>query len=483
MRMFSPRTLSLALAACGAACAAGVECVAVSFPEGATVRLVLEATERLPGASGQAQVRRRPGVTEFEIELRGLKPAVSFGGDLNTYVAWAIAPEGWATNAGELITEGDRARLKATTPLGTFALIVTAEPHFLVEEPSEFVVLKNSAAGLERRPETTPAAFRLDRLRAGYKSKLATLADAAAVKGTLRTDRFQALVAVRLAEEAGAREHAPEEFAQAETALRETEQAFAQPAGEAAVARLAERALRLAVAAARTAHLRAQEQARAAERRQWEETLARLRRERDEAAGALAAARDEARRAREALEQTKKELQNTERQLLALGEQADRYARQKLEAEKQAEAARRDAVAMVARLGTALGRAVEAERTERGWRITLPDDAFTRGRAELRPGARELLSRLAGVLLVAPEFRITIEGHSDSAGSPARNQRFSEQRAAGVREYLIQAHLDPARIEARGLGAERPVASNRTAAGRQRNRRVEIYIEGLGTGH
>jgi outer membrane protein OmpA-like peptidoglycan-associated protein len=480
--VFFCRIVIVALTGCAAALAAGVECAAVSFPEGAAIRLLLEGTERLPGASGQAKVRRRPGVTEFELELRGLKPAISFGGDLNTYVVWAIAPEGRATNAGEVITEGDRARLKATTPLGTFALVVTAEPHFLVEEPSEFVVLHNSAAGLERLPGVPVTQFRLQRLRAGYKSKLATLAEAAAVKGTLRTDRFQALVAVRLAEEAGAREHAPEEFAQAETALRETEQAFAQLAGEAAVARLAERAVRLAVAAARTARLRQEEHTRAAERRQWEETLARLRRERDEAAGTVAAARDEARRAREALEQTKKELQNTERQLLALGERADRYAREKLEAEKRAEAAQRQVVAMAARLETALGRAVEAERTERGWRITLPDDAFAPGRAELRPGARELLSRIAGVLLVAPEFRVTIEGHSDSAGSSAHNQRFSEQRAASVRDYFVQAHLDPAYIEARGFGAQRPVASNRTPAGRQKNRRVEIYIEGLGTG-
>jgi outer membrane protein OmpA-like peptidoglycan-associated protein len=479
--MFSRRAISLTLAACGTAFAAGVECVAVSFPERAAVRLLLEGTERLPGASGQAKVRRRAGITEFEIELRGLKPAISFGGDLNTYVAWAVAPEGSATNAGEVIIEGDRARLKATTPLGTFALLVTAEPHFLVEEPSEFVVLKNSGAGLDRQPGATVTDFRLDRLRAGYKSKLTTLAEAAAVKGTLRTDRFQALVAVRLAEEAGAQEHAPEEFAQAQAALRDSEQAFAQLADEATVARLAERAVRLAIAAARTARLRREAQARAAERRQWEETLARLTRERDEAAGAVTAARDEARRAREALERTRKELETTERQLLVLGEQADRYARQKLEAEKEAETARREAAAMAARLESALGRAVEAERTERGWRITLPDDAFARGRAELRPGARELLSRVAGVLVVAPEFRVTIEGHTDSAGSPAHSQRFSEQRAASVREYLVQAHLDPARIEARGLGAQRPVASNRTAAGRQKNRRVEIYIEGLGT--
>ncbi|MCS6920410.1 MAG: OmpA family protein, partial [Elioraea sp.] len=365
------------------------------------------------------------------------------------------------------------------SPLATFALIVTAEPHFLVPQPSEFVVLKTSAAGLERQPSAAATTFRLERLRAGYKSKLATLAEAAAVKGTLRTERFQALVGVRLAEEAGAPRFASEELAQAQAALRETEEAFARLAGEAAVARLAEKTIRLAMLAEETARRKRQEAERAAERRQWEETLSRLTRERDEAVGALTATRQEARRAKEALEQARKELQITEQKLLALGEQADRYARQKLEAEKEAEAARREAAALSARLESALRRAVESEPTERGWRITLPDAAFARGRAELRPEARELLSRVAGVLLAAPNYRILVEGHTDSAGSAVRNQRFSELRAAAVRDYFVAAHLDPARIEARGLGPSRPVATNRTAAGRLKNRRVEIYVEGL----
>lgn len=477
--MATLRAAFLVLAACGAALPAAVECVAISYPENAAVRLQLEGTERLPGASGQARVRRRPGITEFELELRGLKPAISFGGDFNTYVVWTVTPEGLAHNAGELILQGDRARLQSASTLATFALLVTAEPHFLVEEPSEFVVLTNSAAGLERQPNAEVTTFRLARLRSGYKSKLTTLADAAAVKGTLRTDRFQALVAVRLAEEAGAARFASEEFARAQAALREAEEAFARLAGEAAVARLAERAIRLAMLAERTARRKQQEAERAAEQRQWQETLARLTRERDEAAGALGAAREEARRAREALEAARKELEETEQKLLTLGEQADRYARQKLEAEKQAEAARREAAAIAARLETALGRAVLAEPSERGWRITLPDEAFARAGAELRPQARELLSRVAGVLLAAPDYRVVVEGHADSAGSAARSQRFSESRAAAVRDYLVAAHLDPARIEARGLGASQPVASNRTAAGRQKNRRVEIYVEGL----
>ncbi|MCS6921258.1 MAG: hypothetical protein NZM07_04965, partial [Elioraea sp.] len=137
------------------------DCVAVGYPENVTVRLQLEATERLPGASGQARVRRRSGVTEFEIELRGLKPALSFGGDFNTYVVWAVAPEGAAYNSGELILRDDRARLRSASPLATFALIVTAEPHFLVPQPSEFVVLKTSAAGLERQPSAAATTFRL----------------------------------------------------------------------------------------------------------------------------------------------------------------------------------------------------------------------------------------------------------------------------------------------------------------------------------
>jgi outer membrane protein OmpA-like peptidoglycan-associated protein len=96
----------------------------------------------------------------------------------------------------------------------------------------------------------------------------------------------------------------------------------------------------------------------------------------------------------------------------------------------------------------------------------------------LKPGAKEKLSKLAGILLAYPgKYRMEIEGHTDSIGSDEYNLRLSESRAGSVQKYLVQAGIDPARILAvRGLGKTAPVATNDTAAGRQMNRRVEIII-------
>src|SRR5262245_14083896 len=69
------------------------------------------ATERLPGAGGEAKVEYKNGVTEIEIELDRMRPAWSFGGDFNTYVLWAVSPEGHTDNLGEFILNGNRSKL------------------------------------------------------------------------------------------------------------------------------------------------------------------------------------------------------------------------------------------------------------------------------------------------------------------------------------------------------------------------------------
>jgi outer membrane protein OmpA-like peptidoglycan-associated protein len=75
-----------------------------------------------------------------------------------------------------------------------------------------------------------------------------------------------------------------------------------------------------------------------------------------------------------------------------------------------------------------------------------------------------------------PERKIVIEGFTDTTGSPQVNQRLSERRAEAVREALVHEGIEPGRIEARGLGAAYPVASNANSGGRQLNRRVEIVL-------
>lgn len=117
--------------------------------------------------------------------------------------------------------------------------------------------------------------------------------------------------------------------------------------------------------------------------------------------------------------------------------------------------------------------------TERGLVIVLGQGQFASGRAPLLPAGRTACERIAAVLKRVPEHRLLVVGHSDAVGSATNNQRLSEQRAQAVAAALVAAGIDPGRIESAGYGASQPVAENTTAAGRERNRRVEIVVLGL----
>ncbi|HET7434502.1 MAG TPA: OmpA family protein [Thermoanaerobaculia bacterium] len=114
---------------------------------------------------------------------------------------------------------------------------------------------------------------------------------------------------------------------------------------------------------------------------------------------------------------------------------------------------------------------------ERGLVVTLPGIFFDTGKSQLKPGARTTLARIADKLKDDQNLQITIEGHTDSVGSDATNARLSEARAAAVREYLVTKGVNGSRVSSVGKGEGEPVATNKTAAGRQQNRRVELVIQ------
>ena len=121
--------------------------IAVTYPLDETVVVKFRGTTRLPRLSGTAKVRRagRRG-TRVELSVDNLPRASELGGVYTTYVLWAISPEGHIDNLGEIKRSGSNfidSKLDVTTPLQTFALMVTAEPHFLVRSPSRMVVLEN----------------------------------------------------------------------------------------------------------------------------------------------------------------------------------------------------------------------------------------------------------------------------------------------------------------------------------------------------
>src|SRR5881396_1987313 len=149
-----PFFMLLCLFACGTAVfsrGAARQIAAIKVRPGESERIRLRSTDRLPGAAGEVRIQRKGGTTEIEVNLDAMKPASLFGGDYNTYVLWAVPPGGPAENLGELELEGDRSSLHAGTGAQTFALLVTAEPHYLVTTPSAFTVLMNKPEPGPRR--------------------------------------------------------------------------------------------------------------------------------------------------------------------------------------------------------------------------------------------------------------------------------------------------------------------------------------------
>jgi len=118
----------------------------------------------------------------------------------------------------------------------------------------------------------------------------------------------------------------------------------------------------------------------------------------------------------------------------------------------------------------------KAEETERGLVLTLGDVLFAFDKANLKSGARRNLEPLVTFLRENPKRDVLIEGHTDSIGPEAYNQRLSQRRAQAVADFLMRKGIDPGRITTRGYGEAYPVASNETDAGRQQNRRVEVVI-------
>ncbi len=125
--------------------------------------------------------------------------------------------------------------------------------------------------------------------------------------------------------------------------------------------------------------------------------------------------------------------------------------------------------------------ALKAKVTDRGLVLTLGDVLFTTGHADLKSGATGHLDQLVAFLNKYPDRTAVIEGYTDNVGSEDYNQGLSERRAEAVRAYLTDQGIAGGRLRATGKGDASPVAGNDTAAGRQRNRRVEVVINSATT--
>jgi outer membrane protein OmpA-like peptidoglycan-associated protein len=147
-------------------------------------------------------------------------------------------------------------------------------------------------------------------------------------------------------------------------------------------------------------------------------------------------------------------------------------------AQAEADRIRQQAEAEVSRLEAALGQIAETRRTALGLVMNLGSNylKFEFDKAELRPEDKELLSKVAGILMTSHDYTVSVNGHTDDVGTDAYNQKLSERRAQAVRDYLVKAGLSADILSVEGHGKSRPLVAGTTEAARAKNRRVELGI-------
>jgi outer membrane protein OmpA-like peptidoglycan-associated protein len=461
-------------------------------------RIDFRGTELMPSARGDARVESQMGSTKIETALNHMTPAAQFGPEYMTYVLWGITPEGRATNLGEVVLEGDHARLLSTTDLQTFGLIVTAEPYFAVTQPSDVVVAENFVRGdTTGTIEQVDAKFELLQRGQYVFDRNQYHAIRMNPKGPLQL--AEAENAVEIARLAGADKYAADTFRKATIDLQNAQDFFNHgknrkeaetDAREAA--QMAEDARIITIRKIHDEQLAA-ERAAAAQREQQAADLARQEQERRAQADAQRVAAEQAKReaeeasaratqdraaadaARAAALQQQQLAQAEAERARAAAQQADA---QRAQAETQRAQAEAEKTALRERLRQQLNLILETRETARGLIVNISDVLFDFNKYTLKPGAREKMAKVSGILLAYPGLKIRVEGHTDAIGSDDYNQKLSEQRSGAVRDYLVQQGVPDATVTAIGLGKADPVASNDTAAGRQQNRRVELVVSG-----
>jgi len=490
-------------------------------------KLDFKGTPLMPSASGSAKVESQRGVIHVSADFKDMAAPSSFGPEYLTYVLWAISPDGRPVNLGELTLsdygKGSSSKIEATSDIQTFGLIVTAEPYYGVTQPSDAVVMENVA-----RPDTQGVVesinAKYELLPRGAYTKTGRFVPLSVSKKD-PFELYEAENAIQIARLAGAEKYSQDSFQKATEALRQAQRYQLQKPGQKPVITMAREAVVRAEDARVIALRRQTEEAAEAER---QAAIARENAEKQKAETARLNAEQQTRlRAqadtdRIAAEKAKADAERATREAQTAAANAERVKQEAIEARRAADEARQSAVAqqqqLAAEADRARGAAADADRlrqeaerqrakseedqaqlrqqlltqfntilqtrdTARGLIVNMSDVLFDTAQYSLKPGAREKLAKVAGIILGHPGLKIAVEGHTDSVGGDEYNLKLSQNRANSVRAYLVSQSIDPAAVTATGFGKTMPVADNKTAAGRQVNRRVELVVSGeiLGT--
>jgi outer membrane protein OmpA-like peptidoglycan-associated protein len=418
----------------------------VRLPEGKKTRLPIAGTPAAPMVKGTAEIEYRGGRSRVKLTLEKLPDPRHIGTFNTTYVAWVVKDDQVIENLAEVPVK--KADVLGSTAARTLGLIITAEPYGAVRLPSSTVVAELTLperSDLQLQSTTVTYEGVPDDF---YKSGLSTASgpwpDSVTPLPVLAARR-----AVAIAGKVEAGEYARPEFSSAVTMLDSLESIWVKkPKDQKKYSELARETARRADLARELAVTRATEAREESERQRMEE-------ERNRQAATQQAALDSA---------------------------AQSAAQARAQAEREAQLrsqAERTASELQARLYASISAIMETRKGARGLVAALSGVNFETNKAALKPVAREKLSKLSGVLLGFPgEYKLEIEGHTDSTGSDAYNQRLSQSRAESVRDFLMEQGIPAERIPStQGHGRTKPIAPNDTRANREKNRRVDIVIE------
>jgi outer membrane protein OmpA-like peptidoglycan-associated protein len=469
-----------------------------------STKLDFRGTALLPEATGEAIVNSKQGRIEINTRMEHLAPATQFGPEYLTYVMWAVTPEGRPKNLGEVLLNGNSSKLDVTTDLQTFGLIVTAEPYYAVTQPSDVVVMENVI-----RNDTVGTIEQIDAkyelLQRGQYIVNVNPSELTPMRMDKKTplELYEARNAVRIARWTGADQYAADTLEKAKVSLQNAEDELKGKAGKKTVAQNSRDAAQEAEDARLITIRKMQDEQAAADKAAADQREADAKAQATQAEADRASAeraRADAERAKAEAERVRIEAQvEAERAKANAQAEAERAAKERSDAEAaQAQAQSAQAQLDQARQSAAqseeekaqlreqlrqqLNVILETRETARGLIVNMSDVLFDTGKYTLKPGAREKLAKIGGIVLAHPGLKLQIEGHTDSIGSDEYNQRLSEDRANSVRDYLVSQGVSPDAVTARGFGKTQPVTDNSTAAGRQQNRRVELVVSGEAIG-
>ncbi len=478
--------------------------ISVTYPLDQTVKVSFRGTTRFPRMKGEAKVTRqgRRG-TRVELSIENMPRAVELGGIYTTFILWAITPEGRVDNLGEIKRSGSiivDSKIDVTTPLQNFALIVTAEPHYLMRGPSRMVLLENL-------PPRNPAGAEVNTVTVQYLGNTSDYFNDRTVPLIAESDFLKTPVSLlgarqslNLARYASAEREAPNEYAEAKRLLDEAETAWRMKQPEKEVDILSRNAISAGVKAEelsearKAAKQRRDEIARRdAAVRKAEETAEDAKQEIDDLKAELAREqrarelserdasnysqqitdlRAENARLRDELQQVRSEAEEAKIKLARTEGEKQVIESQRASEQKIAQIRANSVVLkqMLATYGT-------VKETARGIVLTLPENIWSAPRISgFTALSTNKIDALGALLANNPDYQVVIESYTDGSGDQTALQQLTQERSQAIADRFITIGVDAGRIQSTGMGSSNPIASNTKASTRVKNRRTEITL-------